>query len=51
MTKHYKPVLTLWHMIDIRCRLGCLLKRTTSPSCKWRSTMQPMASSSAIRLR
>lgn len=44
---HSKYVITLWHMIDIRCKLGCLLKRTMSPSSRWRSTMSPYLSPSA----
>ena len=35
--------------MDIRCKLGCLLKRTMSPSSKWRSTISPNLSSSARR--
>lgn len=41
--------VTLWDMIDIRCKLGCLLKRTMSPLSKWRSTTYPYFSSSATR--
>ena len=42
---------TLWPIIDILCRLGCLLKRTMSPFMRCLSTTSPGSSSAATALR
>eukprot|EP00659_Diplonema_papillatum_P008562 gene8561-biopygen8550 len=37
-----------WHIIEIRCSDGCLLKITQSPLIRWRSTMSPGSRFSAM---